>query len=154
VVEAFRRVLLGLLCCTLCPLVPGGEAEPVRAEVLVDRGAELAVGDACALTLLYRWPTDWTVVERPDPAADFADLETLELEPVEPVTVGGERIESWRMRVLVPRSGVWELPRTGLTVRDFRLRMPVGDDAAERWDAEATLTYLIYAPPTPSRDRE
>lgn len=37
---------------------------------------------------------------------------------------------------------------SGLTVRDLRLRAPRGETAgAEQWDAEATITCLIYQPP-------
>ncbi len=36
---------------------------------------------------------------------------------------------------------------SGLNVRDLRLRSPRGDVSADQWDAEATLTYLIYSPP-------
>ena len=35
--------------------------------------------------------------------------------------------------------------RTGLNVRDLRLRAARSGDAT-RWDAEATITYLIYSP--------
>lgn len=40
---------------------------------------------------------------------------------------------------------------TGLTVKDIRLRTPHGEAANQFWMAEATLTYLIYAPTTPAR---
>lgn len=35
---------------------------------------------------------------------------------------------------------------TGLTVREMRIRAPHGDTSGNTWDAEATLTYLIYSP--------
>ncbi len=35
---------------------------------------------------------------------------------------------------------------SGLNVRDLVLRAPRGDAPRDTWDAEATLTYLIYAP--------
>jgi len=35
---------------------------------------------------------------------------------------------------------------SGLVVRDLRLRSPRAATAGQLWDAEATLTYLIYAP--------
>lgn len=35
---------------------------------------------------------------------------------------------------------------TGLSVRDLRLRPPRGDADVHRWDAELTVTYLIYTP--------
>lgn len=34
----------------------------------------------------------------------------------------------------------------GLTVRDLRLRTPRGDAPTNTWNADATLTYLLYAP--------
>ena len=37
---------------------------------------------------------------------------------------------------------------TGLTVRDVRIRTPHGSESGNRWDAEATVTYLIYQPTT------
>jgi hypothetical protein len=40
---------------------------------------------------------------------------------------------------------------SGLTVRDLRLRTPHGSNRDELWDAEATLTYLIYSPAARSR---
>ena len=39
-----------------------------------------------------------------------------------------------------------------LTVREMRIRSPRGQDDENRWDAEATLTYLVYAPQTTRRD--
>jgi hypothetical protein len=36
---------------------------------------------------------------------------------------------------------------SGLTVKDLRLRIPHGDAARDLWDAEVTLTCLIYEPP-------
>lgn len=36
---------------------------------------------------------------------------------------------------------------SNLTVDDLRLRVPHGDNDGELWDAEATITYLIYSPP-------
>jgi hypothetical protein len=35
---------------------------------------------------------------------------------------------------------------SGLIVRDLRLRTPPGDAARDVWDAEATVTSLVYAP--------
>ncbi len=35
---------------------------------------------------------------------------------------------------------------SGLNVRDLRLRTPRGEGGGDLWDAEATLTYLIYSP--------
>jgi hypothetical protein len=35
---------------------------------------------------------------------------------------------------------------SGLTVSELRLRSPHGEAADDRWDADATLTYLVYAP--------
>jgi hypothetical protein len=35
---------------------------------------------------------------------------------------------------------------TGLAVRDLRLRTPRGRADFERWDVEATVTYLLYDP--------
>jgi hypothetical protein len=35
---------------------------------------------------------------------------------------------------------------TGLSVRDVRLQTPHGDADHTVWDAEATVTYLMYAP--------
>jgi hypothetical protein len=35
---------------------------------------------------------------------------------------------------------------SGLSVRDVRLRTPHGEAAHTVWDAEATVTYLMYAP--------
>jgi hypothetical protein len=35
---------------------------------------------------------------------------------------------------------------SGLTVRDLRLRGPHGDAPRDVWDAEATVTSLVYAP--------
>lgn len=40
---------------------------------------------------------------------------------------------------------------SGLNVHDLRLRTPRGEAASDVWDAETTLTYLIYAPPTKTR---
>jgi len=40
---------------------------------------------------------------------------------------------------------------SGLSVRDLRLSIPRAADASSLWDAEATLTYLIYAPSTAAR---
>lgn len=34
-----------------------------------------------------------------------------------------------------------------LTVSELRLNTPNGEPAGDRWDADVTLTYLIYAPP-------
>jgi hypothetical protein len=34
----------------------------------------------------------------------------------------------------------------GLVVRDLRIRSPRRDDVGSQWNAEATLTYLIYSP--------
>ncbi len=42
----------------------------------------------------------------------------------------------------------------GLTVRDLRLRTPHGETAGDLWDAEATLTYLIYSPASNPRRGE
>lgn len=33
-----------------------------------------------------------------------------------------------------------------LTVQDLRLRTPLGEAAGDRWNAEATVTYLMYVP--------
>ncbi len=42
---------------------------------------------------------------------------------------------------------------SGLSVRDLRLRIPHGDVPRDVWDAEATLTYLMYVPTaTAARD--
>ncbi len=38
--------------------------------------------------------------------------------------------------------------QSGLSVRDLRLRTPHGDGPRHLWDAEATVTYLIYEPPS------
>jgi len=35
---------------------------------------------------------------------------------------------------------------SGLRVRDLRVRVPVGGEASNLWDADITLTYLIYSP--------
>jgi hypothetical protein len=35
----------------------------------------------------------------------------------------------------------------GLTVSDLRLRSPHGASADSAWDADVTVTYLVYAPP-------
>ncbi len=35
---------------------------------------------------------------------------------------------------------------SALSVRDLRLRAPAGDEAGALWDAEVTLTYLLYSP--------
>ncbi len=40
---------------------------------------------------------------------------------------------------------------TGLHVRDLRLRMPHGNQSANVWNADVTLTYLIYAPTNSGR---
>jgi len=40
---------------------------------------------------------------------------------------------------------------SGLTVRELRLRTPRGSENANVWDAEATLTYLIFSPPDSRR---
>jgi hypothetical protein len=42
---------------------------------------------------------------------------------------------------------------SGLSVRDLRLSTPHGGGAGGAWDAEATLTYLIYSPAKTRRDR-
>ena len=34
----------------------------------------------------------------------------------------------------------------GLSVRDLRLRSPHSDAAQDTWDAEVTVTVLVYAP--------
>lgn len=41
---------------------------------------------------------------------------------------------------------------SGLSVRDLRLSTPHGGGAGGAWDAEATLTYLIYSPAKTRRD--
>ena len=41
---------------------------------------------------------------------------------------------------------------TKLAVRDLRLRTPRGESAGNAWDADVTVTYLIYAPPAKTRD--
>jgi type II secretory pathway pseudopilin PulG len=41
---------------------------------------------------------------------------------------------------------------SGLSVRDLRLSTPHGGGAGGVWDAEATLTYLIYSPAKTRRD--
>lgn len=38
-----------------------------------------------------------------------------------------------------------------LTVRDLRIRAPRDASAQNLWDAETTLTYLVYSPPAKSR---
>jgi len=40
----------------------------------------------------------------------------------------------------------------GLSVRDLRLRTPHSATSEHLWDAEATLTYLIYTPPESRRN--
>jgi hypothetical protein len=40
---------------------------------------------------------------------------------------------------------------SGMTVRDLRLRRPPGASESDRWDAEATVTYLVYQPPADDR---
>jgi len=35
---------------------------------------------------------------------------------------------------------------SGLRVQELRLRSPHGDVAPDVWDAETTVTYLMYAP--------
>jgi len=40
---------------------------------------------------------------------------------------------------------------SGLSVRDLRISIPRGDAAQIAWDAEATVTCLVSAPPTRSR---
>jgi len=40
---------------------------------------------------------------------------------------------------------------SGLAVREIRLQVPRGDVARTVWDAEATVTSLVYAPPTKTR---
>jgi type II secretory pathway component PulM len=40
---------------------------------------------------------------------------------------------------------------SGLRVQDLRLRSPRGDETGHAWDAEVTLTYLIYDPATERR---
>lgn len=42
---------------------------------------------------------------------------------------------------------------SGLRVKHIRLVTPRGDDAGSRWTAEATVTYLIYAPRTEAGGR-
>ena len=39
----------------------------------------------------------------------------------------------------------------GLSVRDLRLRSPRSDAAQDTWDAEVTVTVLVYAPPAKGR---
>ncbi len=41
---------------------------------------------------------------------------------------------------------------SGLRVRDLRLRSPRNGSNDEVWDVDATVTYLIYAPPTTGRN--
>jgi hypothetical protein len=41
---------------------------------------------------------------------------------------------------------------TKLAVRDLRLRSPRGESDGSAWDADVTVTYLIYAPPPKTRD--
>jgi len=36
---------------------------------------------------------------------------------------------------------------SGWNVYDLRLRRPNGDTVSDAWDAEVTITYLIYSPP-------
>lgn len=36
-----------------------------------------------------------------------------------------------------------------LTAQELTLRTPPGEDPGDRWDANITLTYLLYEPPTP-----
>lgn len=38
------------------------------------------------------------------------------------------------------------------TAEQLQLRTPPGEEAGNRWDADVTLTYLIYAPQTTGRD--
>lgn len=40
---------------------------------------------------------------------------------------------------------------SGLTVRDIRLRAPRSEATTHLWDAELTLSYLIYSPPPTAR---
>lgn len=42
---------------------------------------------------------------------------------------------------------------SGLNVRDLRLRVPRGDSPSDVWDAEATITCLIYQPPADTNRR-
>lgn len=42
---------------------------------------------------------------------------------------------------------------SGLNVRDLRLRVPRGDSPSDVWDAEATITCLIYQPPADTHRR-
>ncbi len=37
---------------------------------------------------------------------------------------------------------------SGLSVRDLRLQAPHGEEGTGAWDVDATVTYLLYAPPT------
>ena len=41
----------------------------------------------------------------------------------------------------------------GMTVRQLRLRVPLGDVAPTLWDVDATITCLIYAPNDASSPR-
>jgi hypothetical protein len=40
---------------------------------------------------------------------------------------------------------------SGLSVRDIRLQVPRGETARTAWDAEATVTCMVSAPPTRTR---
>lgn len=41
----------------------------------------------------------------------------------------------------------------GLSVHDLRLRTPRGDSTGKLWDAEATVTCLVYSPPAQDAPR-
>lgn len=43
---------------------------------------------------------------------------------------------------------------SGLSARDLRLRTPHGGAPSNIWDADVTLSYLVYSPPTRTRRQQ
>lgn len=107
--------MLGTIMAACAVLGLAGAAEPACS--LTVTPGQWTVGDVVTAQVTYRWPLDRQLAAPADPAPDLQGVPVERVEQLSDHRVGGERIVTWELRLVVPQSGSWALPRPALRLR-------------------------------------
>ena len=79
-------------------------------EVIPDK-AQLAVGDSCQLTVIYKWGPQWSPADAINPLPTLSTLFIQSFSGPERRQMGSHQEEEWLVTVRANREGAWSLPQ-------------------------------------------